>query len=555
MNLSKKLLSAFLACAFACVSAVPSVAVVNVSAVSYDNTEITESKEGSFSEWAAPDIGDTYETPFNVFEIYDAYKEQTVVTTAPVVTTTVAPTVTTTVTTTEPPQTTTAAPASDPLMKETWGIDVSQWQGNINWSAVKQAGVDFAIVRAGYGRSASQEDPCFDVNVQNAKANGINVGVYWYSYAKTVEDAKKEAEVCYSVIKDYSFEFPIYFDIEDPSQEYLSTATISAMVDAFCSTLEAKGYYVGVYSSAFFLSSKIYQNVRDKYSIWVAHFGASSPAYGSAYGIWQYSSTGRVSGISGNVDLNHCYFDYPAVVAPNPHTAGAVTTAPPQTAAVQTTQTTAATTLPALPLRGIDVSENDGDIDWKTVSQDGVHYAIARLGYTGEDGTPVLDTAFEKNLSEIKSAGLGAGAYWQSKAVTTEAMQAEAEYFYSKIKDTKFDYPVYLDMTDSVYSNMTPEQTAQLAKTFCSYIEGNKFFVGIRASENLFKYNMDPSVFELYDVWIVSYGDQKPSFFRDYGMWQYADDGSVAGVEGTVGESGCYKRYPSIMTFNHLNNF
>lgn len=553
MNLSKKLLSAFLACAFACVSAVPSVAAVNVSAVSYDNTEITESKEGSFSELDDSNIVDAYETPFNVFEIYDAYKEQTAVTTAPVATTTFAPTVTTTETTTAVQ--TTTAPAKDPLMKETWGIDVSQWQGSINWSAVKQAGVDFAIVRAGYGRSATQEDPYFDVNVQNAKANGIDVGVYWYSYAQSVEEAKKEAEVCYSVIKDYSFEFPIYFDIEDPTQEYLSTATISAMVDAFCSTLESKGYYVGVYSSAFFLSGKIYQNIRDKYSIWVAHFGAASPAYYSPYGIWQYTSTGRVNGINGNVDLNHCYFDYPAVVVPNPRTPGAVTTAISQNTVAQTTQTTAVTTLPALPLRGIDVSENDGDIDWGAVAKDGVHYAIARLGYTGEDGTPALDTAFEKNLSEIKSAGLGAGAYWQSKAVTKEAMQAEAEFFYSQIKDTKFDYPVYLDMTDSVYSDMTPEQTAELAKTFCSYIEGNKFFVGIRASEDLFKHNMDSSVFELYDVWIVSYGDQKPSFFCNYGMWQYAGDGSVAGVEGTVGESGCYKRYPSIMTFNHLNNF
>lgn len=197
------------------------------------------------------------------------------------------------------------------------GIDVSKWQGEIDWNKVKEDNVEFAIVRAGYGKETYQEDPYFDINMQNAKAAGIDCGAYWFSYATTVEEAYQEAEVCYSVIKDYEFEYPIVFDIETDTQRNLSTATVSAIVEAFCSTLEEKGYYVSVYSYASFLNTKIYSSVLEKYDVWVAHFYVDQPEFNGSYGMWQYTDKGSVSGINEDVDLNYAYKNYPEIIISN----------------------------------------------------------------------------------------------------------------------------------------------------------------------------------------------------------------------------------------------
>lgn len=238
---------------------------------------------------------------FNVFDIYDAHLKYVASTT---VTTTV-PTTTTT--------TTTAFPKVD-ASKGIKGIDVSKWQGDINWNNVKSDGIDYAIIRAGYGKLASQKDPKFDANMVNAQKAGLKRGVYWYSYATTVEEAYQEAEACYAVIKDYNFEYPLCFDIEEDAQRNLSTATVSAIIDAFCSTMSQKGYYVSIYSYASFLNTKVYSNVLKKYDVWVAHFNVSAPNYSLPYGIWQYSSTGSVKGINGNVDMDYSYKDYPTII-------------------------------------------------------------------------------------------------------------------------------------------------------------------------------------------------------------------------------------------------
>ncbi len=246
------------------------------------------------------------EPNFNVFDIYEAYQKYALSTTT-----------TTTSIKQQAVQTTitlNAIVASD-IGNGVKGIDVSKWQSTIDWKKVKADGIDYAIIRAGYGNRTSQEDPMFDTNMVNAQKAGVDRGVYWYSYATTVEDAYKEAEACYQVIKDYSFEYPLIFDIEEPSQASLSTATVSAIIDAFCSTMQAKGYYVGIYSYSSFLNTKVYDSILEKYDIAVAHYGVSAPAYTKPYGIWQYSSTGSVDGISGNVDLDIAYKDYPFIMA------------------------------------------------------------------------------------------------------------------------------------------------------------------------------------------------------------------------------------------------
>jgi len=197
------------------------------------------------------------------------------------------------------------------------GIDVSHHQGTIDWAKVKQGGqVDFAIIRAGYGRYASQVDKQFHANMKGAKEQGIPVGTYWYSYAMSVEEAKLEAEACYSIIKDYKFEYPVYFDIEEKSQrDGLTPYETSAIIEAFCSTLENYGYYVGVYSYASFLNDRVYQHVLDRYTVWVAHINVAQPAYSrSVYNMWQYSWTGKINGISGDVDMNLVYMDFPRII-------------------------------------------------------------------------------------------------------------------------------------------------------------------------------------------------------------------------------------------------
>ena len=222
-------------------------------------------------------------------------------TTTTLLATTAAP-ATTTMTTT---QTATGAWAQKDSYR---GIDVSKYQGNIDWNAVKAAGNDFAIIRAGYGKYASQKDPYFEQNMRNAKAAGVACGAYWYSYAVTPAEAKQEAEVFASIVQGYQFEYPLVLDIEDSTQTKLSKEQVSAIIQAFCDTMESKGYYISLYSYASFLNSYVYQSVLEDYDIWVAHFGVSRPSYSkTSYGMWQYSSTGSVSGISGNVDLDYSY--------------------------------------------------------------------------------------------------------------------------------------------------------------------------------------------------------------------------------------------------------
>lgn len=192
------------------------------------------------------------------------------------------------------------------------GIDVSQWQGNIDFNKVKAAGIDFVIVRAGYGREISQKDPYFEQNYARAKAAGLNVGAYWYSYAISAADAKKEAQTCIQAIKGKQFEYPIYFDLEESSQLSKGMAFCSSLVTAFCSELESNGYFAGLYCSTGYLNACINENVRNKYAIWVAQWN-STCTYKGTYGIWQYG-VGKVNGVTGDCDMDISYIDYPTKI-------------------------------------------------------------------------------------------------------------------------------------------------------------------------------------------------------------------------------------------------
>jgi len=190
------------------------------------------------------------------------------------------------------------------------GADLSQYQGNVNFSQLKSS-VDFVILRAGYGRYSSQKDPKFEQYYRDAKANGIAVGAYHYSYAKSASEARTEANVLLGWLKGKQFEYPIYYDVEETS--IFQTGRTNEIVQAFCDVLEQNKYWCGVYSFVSALNSHFSSNIRNRYALWVAQW-ANKCTYSGSYGMWQYTETGRVNGISGNVDLDYCYVDYPSKI-------------------------------------------------------------------------------------------------------------------------------------------------------------------------------------------------------------------------------------------------
>lgn len=191
-------------------------------------------------------------------------------------------------------------------------IDVSTWQGNIDWSKVKADGVQGAIIRAGFGSLASQKDNKFEQNYKNAKAVGMPIGAYWYSYATSVATAKREAEVCLSILKGKQFEYPIYYDLEDASMTGCGKSVLTQIATTFCEALENAGYFVGIYCNPNWLKNYLDYNTIKKYTLWLAHWGVSEPSY--ECGLWQYSSSGSVSGISGRVDMDWGYEDFPTKI-------------------------------------------------------------------------------------------------------------------------------------------------------------------------------------------------------------------------------------------------
>lgn len=201
-----------------------------------------------------------------------------------------------------------------------WGIDVSKWQGEIDWEqvAADEQNVEFVMIRAGSGAGdpAVQSDPYFEQHYDGATSVGLPVGAYWYSYALTPEEAVAEAETCLAVLGDRAFQFPISYDLEREAQWQMSPEDFCAIVDAFCSTMEEAGYYVTVYSSATPLNKLYTAEMRQKYGVWVAQY-ADSTIYNGNYGMWQYSCTGSVDGIRSEVDMNYCYYDYETIICEN----------------------------------------------------------------------------------------------------------------------------------------------------------------------------------------------------------------------------------------------
>lgn len=193
------------------------------------------------------------------------------------------------------------------------GIDVSEHQGVVDWAGVKTAGVDFAILRTGYGNELpeTQTDHYFAANYQGAAANGIKVGAYHVCYATTPEIAVQEAQMCLSILNGRQLDYPVFYDIEQNTVNTAMTSDqISAIVNAFCTTIAKAGYKTGVYSNAGMFNGNLSSTALSAYDKWVAHYDVPSPNYSGTYTMWQYSQTGSVTGISTASDLDYCYVDY-----------------------------------------------------------------------------------------------------------------------------------------------------------------------------------------------------------------------------------------------------
>ena len=191
-------------------------------------------------------------------------------------------------------------------------IDVSEWQGVIDWNKARPH-IDGVILRCGCG--TSYDDKQWARNVRECERLGIPFGVYLYSYAKDTTAAKKEAEHVLRMIKGHRLSYPVYFDAEQGGTEKVCNQTAKT----FCDTLEAAGYYVGIYSTAYWFAHYLKDDGR--YTRWVASWGTNNgqpqvKPNVKSMAMWQYTSVGKIPGVNGNVDVSLCYEDFPSIINP-----------------------------------------------------------------------------------------------------------------------------------------------------------------------------------------------------------------------------------------------
>ena len=196
-------------------------------------------------------------------------------------------------------------------------IDVSHHNGDIDWTKVKNDknnNIEGVIIRAGYGKTASQKDKKFEDNFWDAISEKLHVGAYWYSYALTADEAELEAKAFLECIRGKRFDLPVFFDIEDKTQTHLEKKVCTEITERFMNVIEAAGYFAGVYSFDSFFKDNLSDDIRKKYTIWVARVENAAPQIATEWGIHQYSWKGRIDGIQTDTDLNECRKDYPQII-------------------------------------------------------------------------------------------------------------------------------------------------------------------------------------------------------------------------------------------------
>lgn len=212
--------------------------------------------------------------------------------------------------------------SAKPLVQEDYvvlrGIDVSWVQGDIDWPRVARSGIDFVIIRAGRGDidgTGPSMDTHFLQNIEGALENGLDVGVYFYSYAHNAEQAETEARFFTGLLDGYEITYPVIMDLEEEFEdETEDEAELSEIAEAFLETVAEEGYYPMLYSYKSRLDHVIDSEITEKYALWVAQFGSDQPKAEYDYYMWQYSYEGHVNGIEGNVDFNVAYRNFPEIL-------------------------------------------------------------------------------------------------------------------------------------------------------------------------------------------------------------------------------------------------
>ncbi|MBR6968486.1 MAG: glycoside hydrolase [Ruminococcus sp.] len=195
------------------------------------------------------------------------------------------------------------------------GLDISSCQSGVDFKKVRSAGYSFVILRLNEWDRNKQDivkDSKFEKYYTDAKAAGLDVGVYYFTYANTIDYIKYEAETAIKWLKGKQFEYPIFFDLERQEQFNQGTSFCDAAVKTFCDALEKTGYFAGVYCSTFWYTRCVSASVRERYTCWIAEWGPQCNYTGS-YSMWQ-NGTAYVNGISGGVDHDYCYVDFPSII-------------------------------------------------------------------------------------------------------------------------------------------------------------------------------------------------------------------------------------------------
>lgn len=209
---------------------------------------------------------------------------------------------------------------ADTAETELWGIDVSSYQGNINWRKVAAAGVKFAMLRVvSTNKNGIYVDPTFEQNYKGAKENGIPVGVYFFTYAQDEETQNKEMTMMFDALKGKTLEYPVALDIEDKNTASIGKDKLTTLVKRGLDIIDQKGYNPMLYTYTNYKASYLDMGQLAAYDLWLADYRSSYNGKGKAQ-MWQYSSAGNVAGINGKVDVNYCYKKYVGESAAKPST-------------------------------------------------------------------------------------------------------------------------------------------------------------------------------------------------------------------------------------------
>lgn len=209
-------------------------------------------------------------------------------------------------------------PAKTMAAEKVKGIDVSEYNGEVDWEQVKAQGYTYAMIKIGDGQEPEQFeddiDEQFEANYQGAKAAGLKVGAYHVCCCRTVADARKEAEYCLKILNGRDLDYPVAYDMEMPGNFANGKKNTTAMAKAFCKKIQNAGYTPMIYSSAYYLNTYFNWNKLSDVKVWVANYGVREPDFSGVCHMWQYDNEGAVSGVNGDCDLNRSFLEKPEKV-------------------------------------------------------------------------------------------------------------------------------------------------------------------------------------------------------------------------------------------------